>query len=321
MQKYHFIIIAILILLLSFSCDKKAEKSLILKSEQIITHVPSASGIILQDDHIWMIGDDASFLFELGNKNEILNQYQVSFMNRKQNGRLLKSIKPDFESMDLFDNKLLIVGSGSQKISRDTAVLFDFIEKKVIAKTSFRPLYKRFLDLGGFDSLQSINIEGLASDEQHVFMMHRGNISGKNLVFQMKKQELLEYIQRGSLPDISLHFHQLPKIEGYTSGFSGACLSLDKKHILFTSSVEATNDVYHDGEVLGSFIGIIPIKGENAFKTNTTFLLTKNDSVVKTKLESIYVKSQIGKKFEIVCVSDNDNGKSGIYKILLDLNE
>lgn len=319
MNKPLFLLLFLVSLLVFISCEEKQQETLLLQSELIITSVPSASGIVCKGENIWMIGDDASSLFELDKQNKVKSSYPVSFMSRQENCRLLKSIKPDFESMDFFDNKILIMGSGSKKISRDTAILFDFEKKEIIAKTSFRPLFQQFLQVGGFDSLQSINMEGLASDNEYFYLLHRGNICGKNIVFQIKKDELLEYITKKKIPEVMVRFFDLPKIDGYLSGFSGACLTPDQSHLIFTCSVESTNDVYHDGDVLGSFIGLIPIRGENAWQTNSAFPLKQNDSLVVTKLESVCVKSQEGNKLNLVCVSDNDNGESGIYQIQLNL--
>ncbi len=313
------IIISFASLLYLTSCENKCEDALVLQGETIITNVPSGSGIICKGENIWMIGDDASFLFELDKNHEVHSKYQISLMSRKENGRLMKSIKPDFESMDFFDDQLLIMGSGSKNINRDTAVLFDFEKREIITKVSFRPLFQQFLMMGGFDSLQSINMEGLASDSQYFYLLHRGNICGKNIIFQIKIEELMQFITEDKLPEIQLHFFDLPKIDAYQSGFSGACITPDQNYLIYTSSVESTNDVYHDGEVLGSFIGLIPITGSQAWTTHHSVLLKKNDSVLATKLESVCVKGQNGNKLNLVCVSDNDNGESGIYKIQLDL--
>ena len=101
------------------------------------------------------------------------------------------------------------------------------------------------------------------------------------------------------------------------SGFSGACISPDKKFLIFTSSVESTLDVYHDGEVLGSFIGMIPLQGVNALNQIKSWPVKENQLFIKTKLESVCVKNQEHQLYDLLCVSDNDDGKSGIYEFTL----
>ncbi|OYT17175.1 MAG: hypothetical protein B7C24_03945 [Bacteroidetes bacterium 4572_77] len=303
-------------LLLIASCNNPTE-TIVMESEQIIDAVPSASGVVYTKNAYWLIGDDASFLYKMNMDNQILEKFRISSLNNKKNGRLLKGLKPDFEALDLIDNNLLILGSGSKEISRDTAVLFNLTSKKVVQKKSLRKLYDRFLFVGGFDSTKSINIEAFVSDKNYCYLMHRGNVCGKNVIFQIEKNQWKTYWETNELPDVQSHFVELPKIDGYLSGFSGACLSADGQYLLFTSSVEATKDVYHDGEVLGSFVGSIPIKGEQAWLSHKAFLLKHKDHIVKTKLESISVINYLDGVYQLLAVSDNDNGKSGIYHLTL----
>lgn len=302
------------------SCQNKHQESLLLVSEQIIKTIPSASGVVSIDDDLWLVGDDAADLFQLDSKYNITNKYKISDISNLVDGRLVKSLKPDFESMDIFDGNVLILGSGSTEISRDTAVLFNLESKQVTAKANLRPLYNRFLELGKFDSIDQINIEGLASDSSYFYFLQRGNIGAGNFIYQIVKNDLLNYFSSGDIPKMELYKFELPKIDGYLSGFSGACISPNSKFLIFTASVESTSDVYHDGEVLGSFVGAIPITGNDAWKSQQSFVLTQKNKTVKTKIESVWVTKQDGNSFELVAVSDNDNGESGIYKLKLILN-
>ena len=322
MKKNTFLLVFSLIILITvFSCTRKPNKALILKGETIIQHIPSASGVVYLDHKYWLIGDDASFLFEMDSLHHLLKKYQISSMNREKNGRIQKNIKPDFEALDVYENQLLILGSGSKKMNRDTAVIFNLETKKIEGKKNLRPLYEQFLFIAGFDSSQNINIEALASDQQYVYMMHRGNICGKNVIFQIAIDDWQNYWQTDIMPEIRTHFFHLPEIKDYLSGFSGACISPDQQFLLFTASVESTSDVYHDGEVLGSFIGTIPIQGKEAWQKQDSYLLIKNDSILKTKLESISIIKQQGNTYHLLCVSDNDNGDSGIYQIELNIKK
>lgn len=316
-----FVSLFIALFLMLLSCNGSKEEAVLVVSQKIITNVPSASGLHYLNGSIWLVGDDAIEVFEMDEDLQIQNQYQISSIRNKKDGRVLKSIKADFESMDYFDSKLLMLGSGSKIIARDTAVLFDMIQRKIILQSNTRLLFDHLMEIGNIDTSVSINIEGLASDDQYFYLLHRGNIDGNNNIYRIGKKELLHYLKTNDLPKVDCFRFNLPEIEGYLSGFSGACISPDQKYLLFTSSVEATQDVYHDGEVLGSFIGYIPLDGEGKMSNLKAWPVQKDEVILKTKLESISVLSQEKDQFKLICVSDNDNGESGVYRLIMNINE
>ena len=84
--------------------------------------------------------------------------------------------------------------------------------------------------------------------------------------------------------------------------------------LLFTASLEATSDATSDGEILGSYIGIIEFSNFNHRITDTQILKVEN-KILKTKIEGIAVKSMQNNKVKVICVSDNDNGTSWIYEL------
>ena len=308
-------------LLLILSCSTPKKESLNLISQKIITKVPSASGVHYLNGSIWLIGDDAMDIFQLDEDLQIENQYQISSIRNTEEGRIIKSIKADFESMDFFDSKLLILGSGSKIISRDTAVLFDLKSREIISKINIRSLFNHLMEIGNIDTAVSINIEGFASDQNYFYLLHRGNIDGNNNVYRIQKEDFIHYIKIQEIPHVDCFTFQLPKIEGYLSGFSGACVSPDHKYLLFTSSVEATTDVYHDGEVLGSFIGYIPLEEIDSLSKLMSWPLKDDGIILKTKLESLSVIEQVEGRFKLICVSDNDNGQSGVYHIDMNIKK
>lgn len=93
----------------------------------------------------------------------------------------------------------------------------------------------------------------------------------------------------------------------------------DKSGLIFTASMEDTNDEINDGKVLGSFIGTIPFSGLSDGKY-TAALVKKNNQVLEKKIEGVAVKlisikselSDIAEKMQIITVCDNDNGTSDI---------
>jgi hypothetical protein len=317
----RYITIFLILSLFVYSCEQSTKESLILIQKKTISAVPSASGLVVYNKYYWMVGDDSKELYKLSQDMEVENQIQISLLNTLVDGRVEKSIKADFEAMDLITaSDLLILGSGSKSPSRDTAILFDLKEEKVRWKASMKPLYHQFLLMGKFDSLQSINIEGLASDSNFVYFLNRGNVCGKNYIFRIPKDAFVNYLFFGQIPSIEAFLFDLPKIDGVFSGFSGACITPDQQHLIFTCSVEATVDVYSDGEILGSYVGLIPLRGPDALRSQKSFLVHEKGVPIKTKLESVFVAHQEHSSFELVAVSDEDNGTSGVFSFSLMLN-
>lgn len=306
-----------MLLFIISSCANQAEDGLVLRTSVIIETIPSASGVMCEEGKIWLVGDDVAPLFELNNDLEIINQYTLSKINNKVDGRILKYLKADFESMDISGDEIIVLSSGSQEISRDTAFVFNKKRRELVVKQSIRPLFDLFTKLGNYDSLSSINIEGLTSCSKYFYLLQRGNIGDHNDIFRISKPDFLSYLKGGKLPHVELFHFKLPSIDKYMSGFSGACISPDEQYLIFTSSVESTLDVYHDGEVLGSFIGMIPLEGVTALKELQFWPVKENGKMVITKLESVCVQNQDHKHYDLFCVSDNDDGKSGIYEFTL----
>ena len=159
------------------------------------------------------------------------------------------------------------------------------------------------------------NIEALAIGKQKVFMLQRGN-NDLNLIIIFDLNEFMQYVTKSShiIPQPEIFSFKLPKMKNTIAGFSGVCLLPDESGLLFTASLEATNNAYDDGEILGSYIGQIKFNDfeENNLNAN---LVTQNGKVIKTKLEGITIKSETKKSINILCVSDNDDGTSRVFEI------
>ena len=80
-------------------------------------------------------------------------------------------------------------------------------------------------------------------------------------------------------------------INGIESGFSGATIINDQSVIIFTSSVENTDNAYDDGEILGSFICTIDILDNKISNTDKSVIIP--DIETPLKVESITIINQI----------------------------
>lgn len=281
--------------------------------------LPSASGIEIINNDIYVVGDDSPFLFRLDNDFSIVEKVPITGNNSIQNGRVPWQIKSDFESMAYFsqDNKnfLAVLSSGSKQITRDSIHIISLSEKKVKTSKNLRPLFDSIRKMANFTINDEINIEALAISDSIVFMMQRGN-NNENLVISIDKNIFLDYLNRtnAKVPPIKIYKFQLPSFENTISGFSGVCVLPLNKGLLFTASLETTLDAISDGEILGSYLGIIEFANFNQGITDAQILKVEN-KILKTKIEGIAIKSKQNNKAIVICVSDNDDGTSWIYEL------
>ena len=128
---------------------------------------------------------------------------------------------------------------------------------------------------------------------------------------------MLSYIKGEFIfPEPEIRQFLLPKINGIEAGFSGATALKDEAKIIFTASVENTDNAYDDGKILGSFIGIIDISNNTISETFDYCLIPNTDADLK--VESVTIEEEISsKKTKVVLITDDDKGNSTIIKSLL----
>jgi Family of unknown function (DUF6929) len=283
-------------------------------------HLSSASGITLQDSTLVVVGDDLPWMVQL-NPNFATDMYtQISGIDSVKNDRTPSRLKADYECMESFTDdsvtKILILSSGSKKDTRDTAVLLTKKGRYYIRKQNIRPVYDMIKDKAGLKNVE-INIEGLAISKDMIYLFHRGNIS-KNFIATIPKNEFIRYIETGNMEfsELNIYPFNLPSNDGIQSGFSGACMIPEQDSILFTASLENTKTATGDGEITGSYIGIIAINDLQSGKYDAQLFKWDGKIVVK-KLEGICVRGKAGNELDVVTVSDNDDGTSDLYQFKL----
>lgn len=319
-------LIYLLTIILIASCaDKTPGLRIELVKQAHLSNLPSASGLEYADNTIYMIGDDMRWLVQLDDNWQVANRFPLSAIDTLVNNRTPWNIKADFESMADFtydgQHYLLVLSSGSKFLTRDTAFLVQMDSNMTFIKKNIRKLFDEIKLTAGIPDSNEINIEGVAISNENAYLLHRGNVF-ENFILEVKLNALMNYLvsDDGGLPEIQVYYFNLPEHDGIPSGFSGACMLPDNSAILYTASLEDTKSELYDGEILGSFIGYIPIKKLNEGASVTTLLTDKNNKALNKKLESIVVKSIKGNKLVVLSVSDNDDGSSDIFELHVYLN-
>lgn len=287
-----------------------------LLNRKTLANIPSASGIEVVGDNIFVMSDDSPWLFRLNNKYEIEQQIQVADTTSAIAGRIPKMEKLDLEAMAATGSganmKLLLFGSGSKSPQRDVLIQMNAEAPHAIKKY---PLVKFYDSLCADAKLMrnELNIETAVVAANTLYLFNRG----KNRIFSFDLQKLLNHVENSTqVPKPKICVVTLPTLNGIEAGFSGATLSPDNQHIIFTASVENTPNPIDDGEILGSYVGLIPLdRLEGSISPDCIPIKDRENNVVKVKVESVAVKHQISTDtLKLLLVTDNDSSSSELIE-------
>ncbi|MEO6167055.1 MAG: hypothetical protein ABIO46_07575 [Chitinophagales bacterium] len=284
----------------------------------LLPEIPSASGIELAGDQIFIIGDDSQYLFLLNRNFQTINKIPLFDAKTNNEGKISKAEKPDLEALTIIvhqdETYLLALGSGSVRELRDVAYLISLKDYSV-TKISLLDFYDHLRET--FNSLQAgtLNIEGALLYNQRIYLFHRGNITGKNIMVSIELDHLLRFTEIADTTSILLQEVALPTLNELHAGFSGACLIPGTSQALFTASVENTPNAIDDGPSAGSYVGILDLSDKPA-KVSDIQLLHDQELPFLKKVESITVLQQINKNtLEAIAVCDEDVNPSWVLSL------
>lgn len=289
------------------------------------TALPSGSALSYHDGHLYAVGDDAAWRYQLDNHFAILEKQLLLTADPAGNGRIAKKTKPDLEAMATvsLDGREcdIILGSGSKHQTREKGYLLCTGAPSPIER-DLAPVYRQLYQAGQLSGKDKLNIEGLAIAGEQAYLFNRGNL-GRNLIFAVDSAALVSYLQgkRDNVGRITSHPVQLPAISGIEAGLSGADYWPQQHSLVYTASVEGDAAHGNDGSVLGSFTGVIPLAklepGKPLDLRQSAIPLLREGLRVPTKVESIAITSSTATQIEGIFVSDNDNGSSEFFHFTL----
>ncbi len=288
--------------------------------------LPSGSGMTWHAGRFFVVGDDSPYLFTLDRKFAIVDKTLLQDYPLKPNGRIAKDVKPDHEAMATVAWNgaawHLILGSGSKPGTREVGRLVPAGGGSVSHVRDMAGLYRRFAALAGFEAGQAVNIEAVAVARDAVYFFNRGN-AGQNILFKVALADLMAYMtgHAASIADVRRYELRLPRLHGREAGLSGADHWPEIDSLVYTASVEGTDNAYDDGAVLGSFVGLIPLseldEGSPLDLSRSARRLSKGGAPLKTKVESIALTHTGQRRATAALVSDNDDGASEFFDVVL----
>ncbi|MHA6246871.1 DUF6929 family protein [Pontibacter sp. CAU 1760] len=300
------------------------------QQQKTYTNLPSASGIAFVDSTYYVVGDDSPFLYLLDKQFNQTGKLALFDTTGFATGRIPKAVKPDLESLTHFrygrDNMLLLPGSGSGEM-RNRAFLVNLTDKMHVQELDFSRLYTFLKRVLRFETDGELNLEGLAMDNTYTYLLQRALGTSSNVLLRFDTRDFKRFLMsQGDMPAVAVYHFELPQLGGYKAGFSGA-YTLGSQ-LFFTASSENTPNAVADGEVIGSVVGVIDLnalpyatRAASPLKVPTVQLTNPDGTAYKGKAESLVVEG--GKQegtYEVVIVSDDDAGGSGLLTLQLKIS-
>lgn len=302
---------------ISFSCNSKMEEgptfSLLEKTELI--GLPGASGISVSQDSIFIVGDNSPFLYRLDLQGKLISKNPIYATDNFIQGEIQKDIKPDLEAMELVQSErgkeLIIFGSGSKSPERDIFLKVLLEGEPEMESHSLESFYNMLRGLKIMEGIE-LNIEAVALAENDLLLLNRD----ENLIFRFNYMEFLNFLKnKENMPVPEIISVDLPEISGIEAGFSGATYLPESQVLIITASVEDTPNAYDDGQVLGSFIGVVSLSEIGNAGAYKFVLLSEGNVPLQTKVESVAVSKNLSEKeVELFLVTDSDGGVSNLLK-------
>lgn len=283
---------------------------------QILEGIPSASGIVKIKEDFHVIGDDAPYLFQIDKNFNLLGRRQIYSSEKLEGHTIPKPHKPDFEAMEMIsETEILVFGSGSKSPERDVCIWVDLKDDDI---TYQQHDVSQFYDhLRNLDVMQGyeLNIEAFAKKGDVCYLFNRG----RNVIFEFSFGDFMDFLKTKTIiPIVTATLFNLPRIKGLYAGFSGATAFQDKPYLIFTATVEDTPNAYDDGDIVGSFIGIIEVKNK---KLDSDILIRQIPNPgFPLKVESVIIDSILSEtQTDLVLVTDNDGLDSQILRLRMTL--
>lgn len=260
----------------------------------------AASGLVVDQNHLYIVSDHSSYLYQYNMQTQQLNK--TALVEHAQDISSKKD-KFDLESVVKKDNSLYLFGSGSTDHREQ---LFQYeINNQKIQVADLSKLYQSFRQVAGLND-DELNIEGVVYDEQRWLFFQRGNgLSAQNGIFILHSEHLDHRASIKFLP------FQLPFIKNVLASFTDAII-VDQQ-IYFLAAVEDTTSTYDDGDVLGSFIGCLDIAQQQV-----KYIQQITDT---HKFEGMAFYQQTDDELIFLLCEDNDSDElsSTIYQLNLTL--
>lgn len=303
--------------LLAMNCSNQSPiLTITVGDSRLMEHIPSGSGMAYIAGSSYIISDDSPYLFQLNHQFEVIRKISIT-KGFDDLERIEKALKPDFESLAVNESEkgvfLYGFGSGSLAGKRDSLVVLNIDKDAEVNIYHLKSFYEYLETLVGGVNRERINIEGAVINSGSLYLLNRGNNSIIMLNLESFHSFLNGKIEVSSL-GINIYEIELPKQDGVFIGFSGCTMLPGTENLIFTATVENTTNWIDDGEILGSYVGVLSLKNLEKHRNATLVPLEVGAKPLLDKIESIAIRGEENGEYTALAVADNDDGSSKIFK-------
>jgi hypothetical protein len=286
----------------------------------LVSDFPSGSSINYYEGKFYLIGDDSRNVLVMTSEYESLGSIHL-FDFAEQ--RITKQEKVDLEGSAVVrlhnrDN-LLIVGSGSRK-NRKRIIVIPLTQAGLEIDNMQHAIYKTkdFLKRIEAAGLAEINLEGVTLVNNELVLGNRGNRSTQDNHLIVTDPNFWENQDKACLAIKRLI---MPPNTKDVLGVSELCYIRENDTLLISFTSEATGNAFDDGEIGDSYIAWISHASAQLLKDEIILdelinLSTVDDAFKRQKVEGMCYQLE-GADFTLQLVSDNDNGESRLFQVLM----
>ncbi len=262
-------------------------KDFLLEVAFTIAGIGAASGLVFKNDRLYLISDTSNYLYQYSITSQRLYKTLLTD-SAPPHEQLSKDTKSDFEAIFSDEDRLVILGSGSDTGSvRNQQFSIPIHAKKYrIKELDMRPLYQHLQKKYQIGT-DNFNIEGALRYKNQLLLFNRGNgLLGFNGIFRLT-------------PGLDTIFIPvpLPALNDTPAGFSDAVRVRDT--IYFTAVAESQPSVYHDGTIKGTYLGIMHLP---EFEVEQLIVLSDT-----SKFEGITLFSEDSQSVHFLLCEDRDS--------------
>ncbi|MBP9093517.1 hypothetical protein KBI23_21035 [bacterium] len=296
-------------------------------------YVTSASGLVRLDNRVYIVADDELHLavFDLKSSQPgrwlrlLPGMLSSNYKERKKQKADLEAITRLQPDVYAAAGALLVVPSMS-RANRVSGAMIKLEKDLLVNESNDSPIPIDFSDIRNklTESIDGLNVEGIAIQEKVTKLFHRGSKKkGKSAVVELETAAFLHDLHDTHKPKSTciskLREYDLGDIEGVGLSFTDAVPMPDGR-IVFLAAAEATDDEYQDGACLGSSLGIMKENGD--IESIVRLSGREKFEGICADYSSVEISQGVfAHSLEILLVSDTDNERfpSNLYQGSLSL--